>query len=656
MDLLGPYVSNLSNFHYQELLALLQLAIANGEYAGGSLFDSTTAQALEQQGVDFSSLPVISADSRAYADQINTPVQQLQARYSALSSESADFQTRLSQLLTVLDKDASLIEQILAVALGNDWASQQQVVSGALPFNWDFAAGYGSSTTDIPPINPATGVEYSTICPIDTASSGGDILIGLTPPYVSTKLAVKNPTWTYTLPGQIEVLSGDDWAQLTCLAPNPILQYNTASATLILPVQSTQAVSDLFIISGTGIEGNLPVFVQIVFILRASTITFNAVVEGVSLVLSPYKVSADGLVVYDNTQTYQLGVDYTLDVNNNFIPGATLVGKTVSVLFQEYYPAYQCSINQNDWSNPIMLDPDRMYPDGTTTFVPIAYKVVGGSTYFPLTDELGNFLGFYMQRVVSGSSFAVPVAEMQFSVVSSVSEAVGAQVQLSAELEEPGYMNGFYLEPFTSYPMTLTALYLEGFNGASTQVLTDPILLTHGVKATFTTQAVRSIQMNLTQESYTLEQVTVEPPDYLERNTLAALQSVLPFSVQRIQSSVPAVYEGAEYDFGVQSMYGEYRNYAPPGVFVAGPFEIPGMPEVVRLDVSSEGTIVPYLEYQAFNSNQVMVDSGEVGMTAGTAVAYPSSVQAATVKMYLKFVLTGADSMVNRYLLQVTLV
>lgn len=675
MNLLGPYPSQLTSFHYQELLDILQKAVASGEFAGGSLFDSNAANTLQQQGLDFASLPVISAGTRAIADQINTPMATLLARFNALVSESTEFQTMLYNLLAVIDKDSYLVSQVLATALGNDWASKQPIVTGALPFAWNFASGYGKTANNIDQTDPVSGVVYPKVCPIETVVINNKITSGLVTPFTSTKINVKNLVWNYNFNGQTDIVSGDDWTQFYLLAPAPLYIYAPAAVKLIQPTSiGSQVPSDLFNITGQGISGNLPIYVQLSFTPRTTTIKFTAAqtLSTEPLQLSSYRVSAADVKVYDVNQTYALATDYTIDTQNRLIPNDIITingitsgfaGRPVSVQFVEYFPSYQCSVNQVDWSATVMLDPDRLFPDNSTVFTPVPVKIVNGETQFPVMDELGVPLGFYITRVLDANSNPiVPNSEMLFSVTSPIAVAAGAQAELVVELQAPGYINSFYLEPFTSFPMTLVSAYLEGFaDTALVPVITQPLLLTEGVNLSFPTTLVRKVHLNFIQNNYTLEEITIQPPDALRRNTLNNLQAVLPFAVRRTQSAVPQTYEGSEYDFGVQNMYGEYYLPDGNGVFIAGPITVNGMPEIIRLDIDYvSDSLRAYLVYEAYDENNTLIDTATVEMIkdgiAGDTIVYPSSVKAARVDFYIQFVLADPVTFVTRYLLQVSIV
>ena len=88
MDLMGAYVSKLPSWHYEELLALLEAGVAEGDYGGGALVNAQTVADLTAQGNDFTTLPAILAGSRALAESMNYPLALLAARYAAIVPNS----------------------------------------------------------------------------------------------------------------------------------------------------------------------------------------------------------------------------------------------------------------------------------------------------------------------------------------------------------------------------------------------------------------------------------------------------------------------------------------------------------------------------------------------------------------------------------------
>src|ERR1017187_3310246 len=56
---------------------------------------------------------------------------------------------------------------------------------------------------------------------------------------------------------------------------------------------------------------------------------------------------------------------------DNIVPLATMAGKTVNVQVTEYFPGYQCSTNNMDWSPAVMFDAIMPFADVRTNYFPI---------------------------------------------------------------------------------------------------------------------------------------------------------------------------------------------------------------------------------------------------------------------------------------------
>src|ERR1039458_782295 len=158
MRLLGAYVPKISVFHYQELLKLLEAGLVLGDFGGGALFDKAAADALIQQGQDFSTLPAISAGSRAIADSGNTPLSTLSARYAAISAERDDCLARMDQFLSVLEQDSDAVDRLLYAAETETWMVSQPQISGAARFGYDLSSTHGQVPSDVSMADPTTGV------------------------------------------------------------------------------------------------------------------------------------------------------------------------------------------------------------------------------------------------------------------------------------------------------------------------------------------------------------------------------------------------------------------------------------------------------------------------------------------------------------------
>ena len=599
MRLLGPYNSQLSAFHYQQLLALLEAALTQGDYEAGRLFNHQAAESLQAQGDSFADLSMVKAGQRAIAEEINHPLDLLRARYQALTAETGNFQDRLAQFLELLHKDSHLTEQILAVAEGAAWAAWQPRLKGAQSFTWDFGAGYGSIDTYFSQYDDYLQTISRQTYELASGLIAGQVFTGLRALASTRQVAVKQLTWDYATQGQSEVLGGLDWSRLTLLERQPLLTYGNPKITVSLPRGGNSA--GIFVVSGQASDGSFPIYVRVLFSPRRRVMAVEPAVTGQTLTLSVYQVPVDGVRVYDYTQTYVAETDYHLTEKGVMTWLAPLNGKNVSVVLTEYYPAYQCSINERNWSPLVMLDADRPYPDTETSFAPVE---LDGSR-FPLTDELGKPLGLYLEMV------GYPTSEMSFRVDTPASNNYGPRVKLGVELERPSYLNGFHLTPFTNFPMRLVLVELEGFTSDEvTTVTLAQALLDRPLTIAFARQLVRKVYLTLFQENYSLKEHTVDPPDKLRRDTLASLQSVLPFAAQRTVRATPRRYQGAQYEFGLEDLWGEDSSVNQEGLFVAGPFRVMGRPELVRLDIQgSDPSLLAHVLCSGYDLNDVLVDT-----------------------------------------------
>jgi hypothetical protein len=281
MKLLGPYKTQLNAFFYQELLDLLKDAIKAGELSGNKTFDTDTVQNLIQQAKDFSDLPTPSAGQRVTDDSLNTPLNLLQARLKSLSKEVSDFDGKADLLISVIEKDSVLLDQLLATAYLETWVDTKQKILGAERFYWDYGMGYGQATDEITSTDPVTGVTYTSRSALrtyfDTAT--GLIKGGLSTHQSVKKIIAKNIEWHYTSTGQVEELYGDDWAQLSLLEKAPLLSYtDSPTVNVVLPSDLRDSdVSSIFSISGQSTIGSIPIYVKTSFQPRRNTTSVTLV-------------------------------------------------------------------------------------------------------------------------------------------------------------------------------------------------------------------------------------------------------------------------------------------------------------------------------------------------------------------------------------------
>lgn len=658
MDLLGVYRSALADFHYQELVALLQESIQAGEFSAGATFDQSALNALQQQGQDFAALPLPAAGQRATEQTFNYPLSLLTARFSALVQESAAFAGQATQLLALIEKDTALVDQLLAAAALKRWVHQQPQLENSVPLAWDFATGYGPIAPVTPASNgvdplwtdPRNGVMYLSRPPRVAAVSSAGRASGLGCAADIVVSPVKNLTWSYAGEGDRDILAGEDWTALTVLEPSFAIQFS--SAPVVTPTGQP------FHITGTSRLGALPVYINTSFTNRRRHLQ-RTVTNGTAFTLSPYVVSPDDVVVLVGGVLADPNSTYSVDAHSGFLPLQLDGTATVDIYFEEAFPSYQCSLDQIHWSPVRMLDPLAPYPDTETQFDPIAllYDTTGTPTALPITDELGNPTGL---SISLGSQ--APTDTALLTVASTAAPAtVGLTAVLSAEFGKLGYLNGFRLAPFATFPLTLKQVEVEGLTSATrTTVWEGSTEIEVETTLKFPTQVVRRIYLTFYQQNYLFEAPSKTPEDALRRNVMAQLQAVLPFSVRQLSEAVPVKTSGAQYEFGLESLQGETWT-AGRSVFVAGPHRYSGSPDVFRFDASVVGEVDFYLAYQAFDASGTLLDINLVGIpiTPGSAMVFPLSESLVRntidhLALFLKIIHREPDAVVERFLFQMT--
>ena len=599
MQILGNYQSTLSSSYYQQLVTLLQQAIQAGDFGGGQTFDQAALVALQQEAQNFSTLPQPSAGQVVTDESFNHPLTLLAAQFAALLNESNAFATQLTALLAVLSKDTALVDQLLAEANLQTWASTIPAVTGANQIMWDFGLGYGPiaplsltgiwtdpATSATYPNNPTLSSNLATVLLPGLASTAS----GLTPPQSIATVSVNNLTWTYTTDNsQVEVLNQDNWTKLTLLEPQPLINFSSTPS--VTPAASP------FVVTGASNLGSLPVYIQTSFVGRQRHTT-AAATNGTTISLSPYTVDTDEVYVFvgygtTKQQLLSSATDYTVDQFGNFTPiTLATAGTTVDIFFEEEFPAYQCSVDQINWSPPLMLDTARPYPDNATSFPPIAWSTNSqGKPALPITDELGTPTGMYIEI---GS--AAPTQTYLLEASSQASpNTVGATAMLEIDFAQLSYLTVLRVTPFTTFPMILTKVEIQGITTNTRQTVwsgstpIDQPSALHLDRVMGSNPLVSKVFLTFYQPNYSLKQQTVIPPDALRLNVMSQLQAVLPFNARNVVPPPAAVYTGAQYEFGVADVSGEAWT-AVSGVFVSGPNRFVGIPELIRFDaVSTDG-------------------------------------------------------------------
>jgi hypothetical protein len=670
-ELLGKYDSTLALTQWEQLLALVRSGMSSGEYAGGSLFTQDAVNALLAQAQDFSSLPVPSEGQRAYAETVNYPLSLLDARFSAVSAEKDKFVAALKRYISVLTLDAEQIDRLLSAAEMVFWQSRLPKLQGAAVFAYDVLSTHGPQSVTVDQTDPANGKAYTdtdgNLLPLSDVSFGQSSYVGGlgAPLLAKTVHAAMRLRWNLVKPAiapehtEVLVDENNTWASLAILPTEPLLEYSNPTVSVILP--ASQSGGSVIRLQGTPREGNLQVTVKIQFVPRQKLFIFTPVSLGQAITLSTYNVALNDLLVFAGATSYFNTADFRLDGEAKTLtilnPG--MVGKTLTAVFTEYYPGYQCSINNIDFSPVVLFDPAQPFPSPDQAWLPIDVQ----DGWYPVMDELGNSLGLEFQPVATIDT------EYLLQISASGIAGYGAAATLEFDLAEPGFLNGVHVNPFTALPMRLKSIAIQGLdmNGTPTLVYSGDLLIDRPMSVRFANPDgsdvfVSRLFLNLEQENYTLEQVTVSSPDQLRKQTLATLQSVFPVSKQPLNGSLPEIVLGAQYNFALQEIAAERWVMSNPGLVVFGPFTVPVPPEVLRLDFQSAGTVSSYLMYQVRDTSGVQKPlSGSSAFANGSAISFRDRLSSdgytgtiGSVDFYLKFVLRDALSVLSRLVLQVS--
>jgi hypothetical protein len=405
-------------------------------------------------------------------------------------------------------------------------------------------------------------------------------------------------------------------------------------------------------VAGTSNLGSLPVYIQTSFVGRQRHTTASAT-NGTTISLSPYRVDTDEVFVFvgygtTKQQLLSSATDYTVDQYGNFTPiTLAAAATTVDIFFEEEFPAYQCSVDQVNWSPLLMLDPARPYPDGATSFPPIAWSMDSkGNLALPVTDELGTPTGMYIEI---GS--AAPTQAYLLQAVGQASpNTVGATALLEIDFAQLSYLTVLRVTPFTTFPMILTKVEIQGITTNTRQTVwsgstpIDQPTALHLDQIMGINPLVSKVFLTFYQPNYSLKQQTVTPPDALRLNVMSQLQAVLPFNARNVVPPPAVVYTGAQYEFGVADVSGEAWT-ASSGVFVSGPNRFVGIPELIRFDAVSTdgisnatytGTYVPPNLINKIPSAQN--SSGSLAhMMSGESLAMSEDTSGGPVDFYLCF-------------------
>ena len=304
-----------------------------------------------------------------------------------------------------------------------------------------------------------------------------------------------------------------------------------------------------------------------------------------------------------------------------------------------------------------MFDAATPFADVRKDYFPISITPDG---WFPVVDELGIQI-----QPKAGLSY-----EALLRIETNGNADFGAQAQLEVEFDRPGYYNGLHLTPFVNMPIRLTRIQGEGMlTLSSTPHLFDgDVLIDRPVTIRFADAKgnpvfVRRLFLDLYQPNYSLTEQLVAPEGQLRQESLARLQTVLPFSDRPVQPALPMSRVGARYEFGLSDIAGERHNpvqlvgrATARGVFVSGPFTVEGMPEVVRLDADITGAADCYLFCRPAGKGPAG-DKFVAQFQADSAISFRDAWGGETFQkcdLFLKWVFRSDDAVLTRFLLHVT--
>jgi hypothetical protein len=487
----------------------------------------------------------------------------------------------------------------------------------------------------------------------------GVVSSGLLPPADVTTIAPKNLIWTPPAGFTTDPLYGPDmsWAELTLVNDVPAVIYSShPDVRIILPLNG--GTSSVITVSGAVPGGALPTYLRLLFyprINQASGVASN----GTPFTLSQYSVDPDTVSVFSTdsegnpTEFFNEGVDYTVDQTGSITPVNIGTNVQITARFSENFPAYQCSVDQNSWSDIHMLDPNRIFRDDETSFYPLDMQ----NGMFPLTDETGLPTGLYFS--LNGAL----ATEYTLLVTTPGASAFGPQCQLEVDIHQPSYCNTLSIKPFSAFPAKLISVQLQGLaDTVPATVFNGSVLVDKALQIRFPRQLVTSVLLTFVQENYTITEYQDLSLDSLRRSTMAKVESSLPFSLGHYIPPVITTKRGYQYALGFEEIVAQDVAPTLPGVVVQGPTTIAGCPIAVRLDAQLTGTCAVYLCYRALNAAGVLVDSNDSGVpiTPGTPLVIPYTggtvlANIASLQVSLRFVLRDASSVFSRYNLQAVL-
>jgi hypothetical protein len=593
-------------------------------------------------------VPYMAVGERATEESVQQAVDQLAAKFYALAGERNDFVQQMNLFLAVLRQDNQLLEALTRRAEYEKWAAAIPAIAGAARFGWDFSISPG-----IVPASPA-----SDDIVVLTRKELTDAVArqGVACRREEQRVAPASLLWSFATSGQNEELYGPDWAKLSILEASPRAQFGAPEISVVLPSNGVTAEDwmENFTLSGNNSAANVPVFVRNVFLPRRVFRTMAFKSDQIET-LSPYRISPDSVVVFDNGQAYFQGPDFALTDSVQVEPQQRLAGKTVTVGFTEYFPAYQCSVDGKTWGKPVMLDPNRTAPDDTADN-PVT--IVDGLK-FPITDEIGNPTGMTLEvKNTVTREFTVLV---QSSRPVNDTFAFGVPATLEIEFDRPMFLNGVHLDPFVNFPALLRGIYCEGILGNDpAYVWQGNYNLDRGQDIMFATREVIKMRLDFFQPNYSIKNHLVNTKNRDRVDAMTAIQAALPYQVRNLNRRLTEERSGCQYEFGLREVAG--ISSAPEmsvilgkqPVFYNGPYKAAGQPDVFRVDTDVIGAVLTSVVTREYAADQTAQADVETEIVSGETFVYdPVTESPAAVEFFVKFQLLSPDAVVQRFSLQV---
>lgn len=665
---------------------LLQKMQEEGDFEGG-LREAEARERIAAILQDWDRLFAASAGQRVTEEVMNAPARILLSRIRGLEADASSFYQRMRLLLQKMQDETRHLDSMLSRLESESWRVRQP----ALPFLkaavlQDLGAGLGVTAGEHAP-DPATGRKHWIAAGVPalpqrvSVADGAGVLQGLaTARQTEASIRPISRSWSV---GEQEsaVIAREELDGEVCLLqvlarPDEMTVSDQEPSVRVLAPSSR---SGLLVAAAAGQHrlGALPVYVRIQFRPRRAkkilAVPDSSVQE--KILLSDYRISRDDFFVLSGDVSYQPGVDYVLlEEERALEPAPSMAGKTVEIRFTEFWPAYQCSLNNEDWSSPVFLDPEAPFPPGHPAPPAFALRQdPDGTVWFPVLDESNSPVGSYFRMLEFVDS----------EYLLRVSAAGGGNQQMKATLEvlfdRAAHVNWLRLDPLCSYPMLLDRIDGEGLVvGQAAPVFTGPLLIDRPVDVPLRDGSsgwpyVRRLFLHLRQPTYKVKHHELYQEREIRAEAWARISAIMPRQFRRRPAVQPRRLSGFQYEFGFASIEAVRKKGFSRGVLVFGPYNIPAGCRYLRLDADvrpdPQSSLPVYqqvlwygrLEYIGMDGRPQMAypESQDTEVNPAQTLRFidvwPSWTEQAGLpaKIYLVCVLQAEEAVLKRFYLQV---